>query len=218
MDVAMSEPVTQAVPIPSERSLLIVEDDHSFLQRLAKALEQRGFSVTTAESVADGLLQVETAAPAFAIVDMRLGDGNGLDVISALKRRRPDARVSRHVSLLGLEPGLEFRDRRRKPLFQVLVDGPLRAQFLEGPAEILRPRLGLRPLQLPHQILGLAREVALAHVGQALRLRPSGVRHRSAPRVSPPRREQPLLAGAQGIEGTHRVVALVRGEPARLVE
>jgi two-component system response regulator RegA len=78
--------------IPAERSLLIVEDDHSFLQRLAKALEQRGFTVMTAESVAEGLLQVEKAAPAFAVVDMRLGDGNGLDVISALKRRRPDAR------------------------------------------------------------------------------------------------------------------------------
>ena len=79
--------------LPSERSLLIVEDDRSFLQRLAKALESRGFTVATAESVADGLLQVERAAPAYAIVDMRLGDGNGLDVISALKRRRPEARA-----------------------------------------------------------------------------------------------------------------------------
>jgi two-component system response regulator RegA len=78
--------------VPSERSVLIVEDDRSFLQRLAKAMEQRGFAVSTAESVADGLLQVERAAPAFAVVDMRLADGNGLDVISALKRRRPDAR------------------------------------------------------------------------------------------------------------------------------
>jgi two-component system response regulator RegA len=78
--------------VPDERTLLIVEDDRSFLTRLAKALEQRGFVVTTAESVADGLLQVERSAPAFAVVDMRLGDGNGLDVISALKRRRPEAR------------------------------------------------------------------------------------------------------------------------------
>ena len=53
-----------------ERSLLIVEDDHSFLQRLAKALEQRGFIVSIAESVADGLLQVEKSAPAYAVVDM----------------------------------------------------------------------------------------------------------------------------------------------------
>ena len=76
-----------------ERSVLIVEDDRSFLQRLAKAMAQRGFTVATAESVAEGLLQVERSAPAFAVVDMRLGDGNGLDVISALKVRRPDARA-----------------------------------------------------------------------------------------------------------------------------
>ena len=82
-----------AVALPAERSLLIVEDDKSFLQRLARAMEGRGFAVTTAESVADGLLQVEKAAPAFAVVDMRLGDGNGLDVISAIKKRRPEARA-----------------------------------------------------------------------------------------------------------------------------
>ena len=76
----------------SDRSLLIVEDDKSFLQRLARAMEGRGFTVTTAESVADGLQQVDQSAPAFAVVDMRLVDGNGLDVIAALKRRRPDAR------------------------------------------------------------------------------------------------------------------------------
>src|SRR6266478_9163858 len=78
--------------MPGDRSLLIVEDDKSFLQRLARAMEIRGFTVTTAETVADGLLRVEQAAPAFAVVDMRLADGNGLDVISALKQRRPDAR------------------------------------------------------------------------------------------------------------------------------
>jgi len=79
--------------MPGDRSLLIVEDDKSFLQRLARAMEGRGFTVTTAESVADGLTQLETTSPAFAVVDMRLEDGNGLDVISALKRRRPDARA-----------------------------------------------------------------------------------------------------------------------------
>jgi len=82
-----------AAAIPVDRSLLIVEDDKSFLQRLARAMEGRGFTVTTAESVADGLAQLETISPAFAVVDMRLEDGNGLDVISALKRRRPDARA-----------------------------------------------------------------------------------------------------------------------------
>jgi two-component system response regulator RegA len=94
VDMAISEVAETAmkIDIPGERTVLIVEDDKSFLQRLAKALESRGFAVTIAESVADGLLQVERSAPAFAVVDMRLGDGNGLDVISALKRSRPEAR------------------------------------------------------------------------------------------------------------------------------
>src|SRR5579871_4280618 len=78
--------------LPTERSLLIVEDDKSFLQRLARAMEGRGFAVTTAETVADGLIQVDKMSPAFAVVDMRLGDGNGLDVISPLRTRRPETR------------------------------------------------------------------------------------------------------------------------------
>jgi two-component system response regulator RegA len=84
--------VIAPAPIPGERTLLLVEDDKSFLVRLARALEGRGFIVTTAESVAEGLLQVEKAPPAYAVVDMRLADGNGLDVIFALKKRRPEAR------------------------------------------------------------------------------------------------------------------------------
>jgi two-component system response regulator RegA len=91
MNIAVTEP--KPLADLTERSLLIVEDDKSFLQRLARAMESRGFDVTTAESVSDGLLQVEKSAPAFAVIDMRLGDGTGLDVISALKHRRPDARA-----------------------------------------------------------------------------------------------------------------------------
>jgi two-component system, response regulator RegA len=92
---AAAEPAVRMTPdiaITGERTLLIVEDDKSFLQRLARAMEGRGFSVATAETVADGLNLVEKAPPAFAVVDMRLADGSGLDVISALKRRRPEAR------------------------------------------------------------------------------------------------------------------------------
>jgi two-component system, response regulator RegA len=77
----------------ADKTLLIVEDDKLFLQRLARAMETRGFAVTTAESISEGIARLESATPAFAVVDMRLGDGNGLDVISALKRRRPDARA-----------------------------------------------------------------------------------------------------------------------------
>jgi two-component system, response regulator RegA len=75
-----------------DKSLLIVDDDKVFLTRLGRAMESRGYAVTTADSVKDGLVAIKNNAPAFAVIDMRLGDGNGLDVISELKRRRPDAR------------------------------------------------------------------------------------------------------------------------------
>ncbi len=84
--------MADASALSGERTLLIVEDDKSFLLRLARAMEGRGFAVATAETVAEGLRQVDKAPPAYAVVDMRLGDGSGLDVISALKKRRPDAR------------------------------------------------------------------------------------------------------------------------------
>jgi two-component system, response regulator RegA len=78
--------------LPEDRSLLILDDDKPFLHRLARAMESRGFEVTQCESVAEGLAALETLPPAFAIIDMRLGDGNGLDVIQKLKEARPDAR------------------------------------------------------------------------------------------------------------------------------
>jgi two-component system response regulator RegA len=78
---------------PGEMSLLIVDDDKPFLQRLARAMELRGFVVDTADGVADGMRKVEAAPPAFAVVDMRLEDGNGLDVIELLRKRRPDSRM-----------------------------------------------------------------------------------------------------------------------------
>src|SRR5664280_2532291 len=77
----------------ADRSLLIVEDDKPFLERLSRAMETRGCTVTSCDSVSDGLAQIGKAAPAFAVVDLRLGDGNGLDVVSALKRKRPEARA-----------------------------------------------------------------------------------------------------------------------------
>lgn len=79
--------------LPDDRSLIIVDDDRAFLQRLARAMETRGFEVRSAHSVAEGVDLIRQKAPAFAVVDMRLEDGNGLDVIAELARLRPDART-----------------------------------------------------------------------------------------------------------------------------
>lgn len=76
-----------------DTSLLIVDDDRLFLQRLARAMESRGFAVATSETVSGGLAEVRKSPPAYAVVDMRLEDGNGLDVIEAIRTKRPDARA-----------------------------------------------------------------------------------------------------------------------------
>ena len=87
------DPAVLAMNADTDRSLLIVDDDKAFCQRLARAMETRGFSVATASSVAEGLSAIATAPPAFAVIDMRLADGNGLDVMSELKAKRADTRA-----------------------------------------------------------------------------------------------------------------------------
>lgn len=82
-----------ALPIGDDPTLLLVDDDEAFLKRLAKAMEKRGFSVETADSVAGGKAIATARPPAYAVVDLRLGDGSGLDVVEVLRERRPDARV-----------------------------------------------------------------------------------------------------------------------------
>lgn len=79
--------------IGPDRSLLLVDDDEPFLRRLARAMEKRGFEPETALSVAEGKALAGARAPAYAVVDLRLEDGNGLDVVEALRSRRPDARI-----------------------------------------------------------------------------------------------------------------------------
>jgi two-component system response regulator RegA len=78
---------------PQDKTLLLVDDDKPFLTRLARAMETRGFAVRTADTVAEGISEVKTLAPGYAVVDLRLSDGNGLDVIEALHAARPEARV-----------------------------------------------------------------------------------------------------------------------------
>ena len=81
------------LPIGPDPSLLLVDDDEVFLNRLARAMEKRGFVPLRANSVAEARLALAQQAPAYAVVDLRLEDGNGLDIVEALRDARPDARI-----------------------------------------------------------------------------------------------------------------------------
>lgn len=76
-----------------DRTLLLVDDDEPFVKRLARAMEKRGFEVETAESVIAGRAIATARPPAYAVIDLRLEDGNGLDVVETIRERRPDSRV-----------------------------------------------------------------------------------------------------------------------------
>jgi two-component system response regulator RegA len=79
--------------LATDPSLLLVDDDAAFLQRLERAMQRRGFEVRIAASVAAGLAAVAERPPAYAVVDLRLEDGNGLEVVEALHTKRADARA-----------------------------------------------------------------------------------------------------------------------------
>ena len=77
----------------ADKSLLIVDDDNLFRDRLARAMEKKGFQVIQAESVKKGISQAQNTSPAFAVVDLRLGDGSGLEVIKEIRKFKKDSRV-----------------------------------------------------------------------------------------------------------------------------
>ena len=76
-----------------DKSLLIVDDDNPFRERLARAMGKKGFVVTQAESVKKGIDSLKITKPAFAVVDLRLNDGNGLEVVKQIQNLNTNSRI-----------------------------------------------------------------------------------------------------------------------------
>ncbi len=81
------------MPQGEERTLLIADDDEPFRTRLARAMEKRGYAVATAGSIAEARTRIKESTPDYAVVDLRLGDGNGLEIVPLLRQSRPHCRV-----------------------------------------------------------------------------------------------------------------------------
>ena len=94
MIACMTEPeTTKNTKNYKDKSLLIVDDDNPFRERLARAMEKKGFVVTQAESVKKGLDSLKLTKPAFAVVDLRLNDGNGLEVVKEIQNLNTHSRI-----------------------------------------------------------------------------------------------------------------------------
>ena len=77
----------------TDKSLLIVDDDGPFRDRLSRAMEKKGFQVTQAENVEQGINKARNSPPAFAVVDLRLSDGNGLEVVKEIQKIKKNSRI-----------------------------------------------------------------------------------------------------------------------------
>ena len=82
------DPMVQAL---DDRTLMVLDDDAPFRGRLARALTQRGFTVSAVASVAEAKEVARLNPPAFAVLDLRLEDGSGLEVVEELHKYRTDA-------------------------------------------------------------------------------------------------------------------------------
>ena len=79
--------------IDEDNSLLILDDDEPFLRRLSGAMEKRGFNVFPANSMADFERVMQKICPNYAIIDLRLNDGTGLDAVESIRSRKPDSKI-----------------------------------------------------------------------------------------------------------------------------
>ena len=77
----------------ADKSLLLVDDDNPFRERLARAMEKKGFEVIQAEGVKKGIDAVKSKKPAFAVVDLRLNDGSGLEVVREIQNSNENSRI-----------------------------------------------------------------------------------------------------------------------------
>ncbi|MEE2773724.1 MAG: ActR/PrrA/RegA family redox response regulator transcription factor [Pseudomonadota bacterium] len=85
--------VEQKYELGDDASLLLLDDDEPFVRRLSRAMERRGFSVVTALTVSQGKKLVEKSCPNYAVIDLRLEDGSGLEIVELVRLKRPDARI-----------------------------------------------------------------------------------------------------------------------------
>ena len=85
--------LAEAVAALPDKNLLLLDDDAALRTRLGRALESRGFETRLAATVAEAVAAVRASPPAFAVLDMRLEDGNGLQLVEVIQAARPDARI-----------------------------------------------------------------------------------------------------------------------------
>ena len=135
----------------SAGTLLIVDDDHGFTEALTRAMQRRGYTVICAHDESAALQAAEEFAPAYALVDLRLGQASGLSLVERLAQDDPEMRI---VVLTGYASIATAVEAIRRGAFQYLTK-PVDEGIL---ADELRPLLE-RPVSMPRFLTPRAKPV-----------------------------------------------------------
>ena len=133
-----NQPTLQKLSDFEDKSLLIVDDDNPFRQRLARAMEKKGFTVTQAESVKIGIETVKSQSPAFAVVDLRLNDGNGFEVVKEIQKGNIKSRI---VHAFEIVAALVMAAMFATFILQVTIRYTARAEWIKDIFPFLDPTL-----------------------------------------------------------------------------
>jgi two-component system response regulator RegA len=79
--------------MPDDRTLLIVEDDPAFAPVLRRSFERRGYAVHSCDGVDSLLALIETVTPRYAVVDLKVVGGSGLECVRLLHARDPQMKI-----------------------------------------------------------------------------------------------------------------------------
>ncbi len=86
-------PQSPETPKDASPSILLVDDDVTLRERLARALRERGFDVRTAGSADEAMEQVRADSPEMAVIDLRMPGRSGLELLREMREHDPATRV-----------------------------------------------------------------------------------------------------------------------------
>jgi two-component system response regulator RegA len=125
------------------QTLLIAEDDDLLRERLTAALKKRGFDVLPAASLAEAQAHIQHEPPELALVDLRLGEDSGLELVRILHQADPTTQIVVLTGYGSIATALEAMSRGATwYLTKPSHADDILAAFARGDAA-LRERMGL---------------------------------------------------------------------------
>ncbi|HXE78134.1 MAG TPA: response regulator transcription factor [Rhodanobacter sp.] len=156
--------MTDTPSAPSTRPLLLVDDDETFVRVLTRALTSRGFEVVSASNFAEARTLARRTHPRYCVLDLKLGEENGLALIPDLRNMVPDMRILLLTGYASIATAVEAIKRGAHDYLAKPVDADAIVRAL---LEDEDDNPDLEPPEAPEQPLAL-RRIEWEHIQRVL--------------------------------------------------